>query len=119
MSFFWEVYQQGQISEAKTDAIEAKQQAVQYSDRVRALEAQVNHMALACQALWELLRERTGVSEQELLAKMKEVDLRDGAQDGRMTPVLTHCPKCGKPSNSKSTTCMYCGATIPKPHVFQ
>jgi hypothetical protein len=119
MSFFWQAYQQGQIEEAKTDAIEAKQQASQYSDRLRALEAQVNHMALACQAMWELLRERNGISEPELLAKMKEVDLRDGAQDGRMTPVLTKCPACGKPSNSKSAKCMYCGAAIPKPHVFQ
>jgi len=119
MSFFWQVYQQGQIQEAKTDAIEAKQQASQYSDRLRALEVQVNHMALACQAMWELLRERHGICEPELLAKMKEVDLRDGAQDDRMTPVLVKCPACGKPANSKSAKCMYCGAAIPKPHVFQ
>ena len=119
MSFIWQAYQQGQIAEAKTDAIEAKQQAIQYTDRVRALEAQVNHMALACQAMWELLRERTGIGEQELLAKMKEVDVRDGTPDGRMTPVLTKCPACGKPSNSKATVCIYCGAAVPKPHVFQ
>ena len=119
MSFVWQAYQQGQIAEAKTDAIEAKQQAAQYSDRVRALEVQVAHMALACQAMWEILRERTGISEVELLAKMKEVDLRDGAQDGRMSPVLINCPACGKPANSKTTRCMYCGATIPKQHVFQ
>jgi hypothetical protein len=119
MSFIWEAYQQGQISEAKTDAIEAKQQAAQYSDRVRSLEVQVSRMALACQALWELLRERSGMSEQELLAKMNEVDLRDGSLDSRMTPVLTKCPACGKPSNSKHSSCMYCGAVIPKRHVFQ
>jgi hypothetical protein len=119
MSFIWDAYQQGQIAEAKTDAMEAKQNATQYADRVRALEAQVNHMALTCQAMWELLRERTGISESELLTKMKDVDLRDGTQDGRMTPVLTKCPVCGKPSNSKMASCMYCGASIPKQHVFQ
>jgi hypothetical protein len=119
MSFIWEAYQQGQIAEVKTDAIEAKQEAVQYSDRVRMLETQVAHMALACQAMWEILRERVSISEPELLAKMKEVDLRDGAQDDRMTPVLTKCPACGKPSNTKNAKCMYCGAAIPKPHVFQ
>ena len=119
MSFIWRAYQQGQIAEAKTDAIEAKQQAAQYSDRVRALEAQVAHMALACQAMWELLRERTGISESELLTRMNQVDLRDGSQDGRMTPMLIHCPTCGKPANSKTAKCMYCGAEIPKSHVFQ
>jgi len=119
MNFIWHAYQQGQIAEAKTDAIDAKQQAAQTSYRVRALETQVGHMALACQAMWELLRQRTGITEPELLAKMEEVDLRDGSPDGRMTPVLTKCPACGKPSNSKIASCIYCGAAIPKQHVFQ
>lgn len=103
----------------KTDAIEAKQQASQYADRVHALEAQMAHVSLACQAMWEILRERTGISEADLLAKMKEVDMRDGTQDGRMSPVIIKCPACGKPANSKTTRCMYCGAAIPKQHVFQ
>ena len=118
MSFLWS-YQQGQIAEAKTDAIEAKVQAAQYSDRVRSLEEQMNHMALACQAMWELLRDRVGITEEELHAKIDEVDLRDGAKDGRIKPVLTKCPKCGKPSSSKNSACMYCGAAIPKRHVFE
>ena len=90
-----------------------------YSDRVRSLEASVDHLALACQAMWELLRGQVGVTEEQLLAKMKEVDLRDGALDGRIRPVLIKCPACGKPSNSKNSSCMYCGAVIPKRHVFE
>jgi len=119
MSLFWQVHQQGQIAEAKTDAFEAKQQTAQFSDRVRSLEIQVAQTALACQAMWELLRERTGISEAELLAKIKEVDLRDGSQDGRMTTVPIKCPACGKPANSKMIRCLYCGVALPKQHVFQ
>jgi hypothetical protein len=119
MSFIVAAYQQGQINEAKTDAIKAQVDAEQAADRVRELEATVNHTALACQAMWELLRERVGITEAELQAKIKEVDLRDGTLDGRMTPVIVHCPKCGKPSNTRHSQCMYCGAAIPKPHMFQ
>jgi hypothetical protein len=119
MSFILGAYQYGQIQEAKTDAVQAKVQADQATDRLRELETTVNHMALACQAMWELLRERVGITEAELLARIKEVDLRDGTLDGRMTPVIVHCPKCGKPSNTRHSQCMYCGAAIPKPHVFQ
>jgi hypothetical protein len=119
MSFIIDGYRLGQVQEAKTDAIEAKVRADQAVDRLRELETMVNHMALACQAMWELLRERVGITEAELLAKMKEVDLRDGAADGRMRPVIVNCPKCGKPTNTKHSQCMYCGAAIPKPHVFQ
>jgi len=119
MSYLWQAYQTGQIAEAKTDAAEAKMSAQQYSERVRDLEYALGRTTLACQALWELLRARVGLTEDELLAKMTEVDLRDGVQDGRMTPVIITCPKCGRPSNSKNSRCMYCGAALAKPHVFQ
>jgi hypothetical protein len=119
MNYVWDAYQQGQIAEAKTDAIGAKMEAAQYSERVRSLETQVTHMALACQAMWELLRVRTGIGEQELLAKMNEVDQRDGRKDGRMSTVLTTCPACGKPSNSTHSSCRYCGAIIPRRHLFE
>lgn len=119
MSFVWQAYQSGQIAEAKTDAAEAKVSAQQYSDRVRELEFALGRTTLACQALWELVRERVGLTEDELLAKMTEVDLRDGVQDGRMSPTVIACPQCGKPSNTKNTRCMYCGAALRKPHVFQ
>jgi hypothetical protein len=119
MSFFWDVYQTGQIAEAKTDAIEAKAQAAQFAERVRDLEFTTSRLALACQAMWELLRERSAITDQDLLAKMNEVDLRDGTKDGRMTPIVVACPKCGKPSNTKHSRCLYCGADLPRPHVFQ
>lgn len=119
MSFIFDGHNYGQIQEAKTDAVEAKVRAGEAVDRLRELEVSMSRMALACQAMWELLRERVGITEAELLEKIKEVDLRDGAADGRMTPVIVHCPKCGKPSNTKHSQCMYCGAAIPKPHVFQ
>ena len=106
------LYQQAQVNEAKTEATEAK-------DRVRDLELALGHMELACQAMWELLRARVGITEEELLTKMREVDLRDGTLDGRMGLVVTACPQCGKPSNTKHSQCIYCGAAIPKPHVFQ
>jgi len=119
MSILWETYRASDIVSAKTDAAEAKMSAQQYSERVRDLEYALGRTTLACQALWELLRARVGLTEDELLAKMTEVDLRDGVQDGRMTSVIITCPKCGRPSNSKNTRCMYCSAALVKPHVFQ
>jgi hypothetical protein len=55
----------------------------------------------------------------ELLAKISEIDLRDGVKDQKMTPRLTKCPGCGQTLSTKSSRCLYCGATVPKPHVFQ
>ena len=119
IDFVWNAYQQGQIAEAKTDALKAKTDVAQYIERIHDLEFTVARTTLACQALWEILRSRLGISEAELIARIDEVDMRDGTMDGRLTPSIITCPKCGRPSNSKNSRCIYCGASISKPHVFQ
>jgi hypothetical protein len=119
MEFIWNLHQQHGIAEAKAEAADAKDALNRYQQRVRELEFSVARMALATQALWELLRERVGISDAELLARITEIDLRDGAQDGRMTPIKTSCPKCGRVMNSKSSRCIYCGRSVVKPHLFQ
>lgn len=117
--FIWNIQQEGRIAEARTDASDAKNEVSRYKESITELEFSLNRMALASQALWELLRQKVGLTEAELLAKISEVDLRDGVQDQRMAPRLSTCPKCGKTVNTRSSRCIYCGSTVPKPHVFQ
>ena len=76
------------------------------------LERRIDHLALACQALWEILSERVGVTHEDLTKKMNEIDLRDGVQDGRMTSHVIQCPSCGRNVSSSKPTCMFCGAAI-------
>ena len=116
--FFWDINQQRQISKAGADTDDAKRDIHRSMDRVEQLEFSLQRMALASQAMWELMRSRLGITETELLAKIKEIDLRDGVEDQRMTPHVTTCPECGKTLNTKNSSCIYCGATIRKPHVF-
>lgn len=35
-----------------------------------------------------------GIPEETLIAKILEIDLRDGQKDGRMSPTPKRCPKC-------------------------
>ena len=115
----WNLQQQSQIREAKADAAQAKDDATRSRERIQELEYRINRMALASQALWELVRSRLEITEAELLDKIGEVDLRDGVKDERMTPQIITCPSCGRSCNTKSSRCVFCGAAVPKPHVFQ
>jgi len=119
IDFMWNVSQEGRIAEAQSDASRAKDEVATYKNRIRDLEFSLNRMALVSQAVWELLSSRLGVSENELLARVSEIDLRDGVADGRMTAKVTNCSDCGRPVNTKRARCIYCGATVEKPHVFQ
>lgn len=83
--------------------------------RIRDLEHQVQRLSLLNQALWELLSDHTGLTDDQLEARIKEVDLRDGVEDGRMTDTALQCPKCNRVSSSKHWKCLYCGAKFKRP----
>jgi len=70
--------------------------------------------------MWELLRDREGVQEEEeLVTKILEVNLRDGTTDGRMGTEIADCPKCGEKTNSKRATCVMCGVPLPVEHAVE
>ena len=79
---------------------------------IERLEHKINSLALACQALWEILKENTELSEAVLAERMQEIDLRDGVADGKITHTVAECPTCGRKTTRRRTTCMYCSAAI-------
>ena len=85
------------------------------SIKVRELEHGIQRLQLLNQALWELIRERTNLTDEEFEQKAREVDLRDGVSDGRMTETALTCPACGRVSSSKHWKCLYCGQEYQKP----
>jgi hypothetical protein len=119
----WDMLQQGQIDSATFKAVSAKRDASQNSARIHSevqrLEAKINTLALISQSMWELIREKTDLSEKDLAEKINEVDLRDGRKDGKMTGKPITCPKCTRPTHSKVKVCMYCSTEFEGTHVFQ
>jgi ribosomal protein S27AE len=83
--------------------------------QIRELEHQVARLQLMNQALWELIRERTQLTDADLERKAQEVDLRDGVADGKITNTALKCPTCGRVSSSKHWKCLYCGLEFQKP----
>ena len=80
---------------------------------VERLETKLDNLALACQALWEILRDSTDLTEHELTTKMESIDLRDGKRDGRITPTAQTCKSCGRKSGRNRKQCVYCGKPTP------
>lgn len=79
------------------------------------LEARLDQLELACAGLWELLQDKFQLTEAELVAKMEEVDLRDGKRDHKMGAIRMICPHCNRPLATKSRVrCVYCGQDLPQ-----
>ena len=111
--FIWDVFQQYQIHkldktfDAAKDVI-AQDQAGQQAT-LGQMEERMDRLALICRAMFELLEERTGLTDQDLVKKIAEVDLRDGKADGRITATAKPCPSCGSMMSPRFNRCLFCG----------
>jgi len=101
--------------EAKTTEEQANRHKVRVDDALR----QIERLTLACQSMWELLRDHSDLTEDHLKAKMLEVDARDGMIDGKISHEIIDCPACGQKTNTRRPFCVFCGQTIENPHAFK
>jgi hypothetical protein len=88
--------------------------------RFRHLEQKLDHLALLCQAQWELMRDNTALTEADIQAKAQEIDLRDGQADGKMGSSRRPCSNCQRVLHQRHDHCLYCGAAARESaHRFQ
>ena len=115
----WELFQMSRIEQSKWNASDAKTLATEVQvdikylqTKVRVLEQQCERLTLTSMAMAEILRDRLGVTEHEIEAKLTEIDLRDGRLDGKFHPSPEPCPKCRQPNGANRCNCLYCGTKL-------
>ncbi len=99
------------ISQFNTVAgAEAAGRATQASNQVMHLRREVDRLLMITEALWEIVRDREGLTDDQLIAKIDEIDMRDGAIDGqRAKEAPTDCGECGRTLARRQPVCIYCG----------
>lgn len=108
MNLFLDLYQQRR---ARAGVITPRSQIAPMD--LDDLERRTESLTLACQALWEILQEELNLSNETILKKMQDVDLRDGALDGRVSVNVAACPSCRRANKASRTNCIYCGDQLP------
>jgi len=75
------------------------------------LAMDVDKLFMITQALWELLKEEHGYTDETLIKKI--------AENGKVTKKeRLHCPSCGR-KMGRHPTCLYCGAAAPERCPFE
>ena len=80
--------------------------------KVTHLEATVAKLLMINEALWEIVRDKFNMTDEDLHAKIYEVDMRDGAVDGKNQRKASKCPNCNHMVSSRHTACLYCGQVM-------
>lgn len=115
----WEAYQQNRIAKAEAAGERARDKVESVRSEINTLNRRLNSLTLCCQAFWELLRDNTDLTDEDLRAKIREVDARDGQLDHQIGAQQTVCPTCGRQANTRRNTCVFCGAELNTPHIFE
>ena len=85
MSLFWGFPRQYTAPATSSGAEPKASEAVR---DVRKLQERLDKLTLVSMAMWELLKERGELTEEELMEKVREIDLRDGEPDGKVTKLV-------------------------------
>lgn len=118
MSGFLIGYLMGSQSAARAAAAARSMPAPGVTEsRVLGVDEKVARLSLIVQAMWELL-EANGYTEEDLQAKVVEIDERDGALDGQVRRAPSTCRSCGSVSPAGRPTCQMCGEPFAEVDTF-
>lgn len=78
-------------------------------------KVEIEKLLMITEALWILMRENHGYTDDDLIEVVREIDMRDGKLDGKVEKrAPAKCPECGRTLLSRHPRCLYCGATVEK-----
>lgn len=78
---------------------------------VEMMQADIEKLLMVTQALWTMLRDEHGYTDDQLIQKVQEIDLSDGRLDGKVAKQQpSTCPQCGRAVSARRPFCVFCGA---------
>ncbi|MEM1212444.1 MAG: hypothetical protein AAGI68_09125 [Planctomycetota bacterium] len=97
----------------------ARSEARSAATNLRDMEQRLDRLLLVNVALWSLLQEKTGLTERDLMDRVRLLDEMDGRADGKASgPKVSPCHACGRPVPARRDKCPYCGAVKRRGSAF-
>lgn len=102
-------------AERRAEAVASRQASRRNTraDRdMKIINANLSKILMINEALWELIRDKHGLTETDLHEKLYEIDMRDGVLDGKNQRKASECSGCGRMVSARHPACLYCGNVI-------
>jgi plastocyanin len=107
--FLWNLHQQQRIGDLAKEVASGDRSGQRAEREVRRLEDRIETMHLVMMSMWAIMQQKLGVTDQDLAEMVRELDLRDGKIDGKMSPRVAKCSACGRTMSERHARCLYCG----------
>jgi hypothetical protein len=104
-----------QASQASHEASRASSKAREVSNQLGLIKVDVEKLLMISEALWTILKEKHGYTDNELIRRIENIDLRDGKLDGKVSKNPPEpCPACGRILMGNRPVCLYCGMKVKR-----
>ena len=73
----------------------------------------IQSLELTCAAMWTILKDKMGLSDEDLVNAIHAIDARDGVADGKISQAARICPQCHRKVLTRNPTkCSWCGGEL-------
>ena len=80
---------------------------------VALMQHHVERLLMITEALWVILKEQHGYTDEDLIERVRQIDLRDGKLDGKVASTgIKTCDSCKRPVSGRHAACLYCGCAL-------
>jgi hypothetical protein len=115
----WDLYQQAQIRQLQRrhsigDDVDSFRHAVA-KKRAEVLEERLDNLTVVCEALWALLHDKLGLSDEQLVATVTALLDERAAAEKAGSAAPERCPGCNAALNRELDHCQFCGYKVDRP----
>ena len=107
-------YGMGQRSAARAASL-ARSAAVadgtHHTNRIEDLNERIDKLLMIVRGMWALMEEQ-GMTAEQLMAKIDEIDVQDGTDDGQVKSQVVECPSCQSKVAPNLRNCQLCGTEV-------
>ena len=81
----------------------------------------IEKLYMLVEALWCIVKETSGLGDEDLIGLVKQIDMQDGKLDGRNSANagILKCSNCGRTILKGQSKCIYCGGEIKDESLFR
>ncbi len=105
--------QMARSNRAQLAGARASRTAAEVRTQNETITYDVEKLFMITEALWTILKDQHGYTDENLGQMIQDIDLRDGKLDGRVAKQQNpSCPQCGRTLMGKHPVCLYCGTAV-------
>jgi hypothetical protein len=116
----FDLYQHAKVSEVYGLQADTDRRVTRNQESLFSLERRYEYLRIVTIAMWKVVKEQAGATDEQLRRHIEAIDLLDGKRDGRITRTsgVQDCDSCGRRILKSAVVCVYCGVRNVQSEAF-